>query len=63
MVGIETGRHWARQYEMKEYNGKMLQYQEPEATSEWFETAKGIYYQSWKDGVKRILGGKHAKKQ
>ncbi len=62
MIGIETGRHWARQYEMKEYNGKLLHYQEPEATSEWFETAKGIYYQSWKDGVKRILGGKNAKK-
>lgn len=55
MVGVETGRHWARRFEPKEYNGNVLRYSDPEATSNWFGKAKQIHGREWTKKVKVIM--------
>lgn len=57
MIGVETKRHWARKDEPKEYNGKLLTYREPEATSEWFETAMNIHIKEWINTIGEIING------
>lgn len=60
MVGVESRLHWAKQYEPKEYNGKILQHKNsdaPEAASHWDKVAAEKYMKDWKKLVGDILSG------
>lgn len=58
MVGVESRLHWAKKFEPKEYNGKILHYQEPAAVSRWDKKAAALYMKDWKRLVGDILSGK-----
>lgn len=57
MVDPDTGSPWARRGVKKVVTDRPLQYSNPEATSQWFETAKARNGEYWIAGVKRIAGG------
>lgn len=58
MVGVETKKHWAKKYETKIYNGKVLYYHEQDTGSQWFEKAKEQNLDKWTRAVGRVLDGK-----
>lgn len=57
MVDPQTGSPWARKGAKKVVTDKDLHYQNPKATSKWFETAKRNHMDGWIRGVKRKAGG------
>lgn len=57
MVGRETGRAWARKYEVKKYNGKHLRYTQKKARARWFKAAKQRHLRKWQKGVQEDLHG------
>ena len=58
MVDPETGSPFARPGAKKVLTEKPLNYSNPKATPEWFETAKKNHGKEWIEGVKAIAGGK-----
>lgn len=58
MVDPETGSPFARPGAKKVVTEKPLNYSNPKATPEWFETAKKNHGKQWIKGVKAIAGGK-----
>lgn len=57
MVEEKSRSAWARRDERKVVTDKPLTYSAPNATAEWFQTAKNNHGQDWIALVKRIGGG------
>lgn len=51
MVDPVTNSPWARKGAKKVVTDRPLKYSNPEATPQWFETAKQNYIKEWVDGV------------
>lgn len=58
MVDPETGSPWARKGAKKVLTNRPLRYSNPNATPEWFNTAKERNGEYWLNEVKRIGGGR-----
>lgn len=57
MIDPATGSPWARKSAKKVLTDRPLNYSSPQATAEWFETAKEINLEYWLTGVKKRAGG------
>lgn len=57
MVDEVTGCPWARKGAKKVVTNRNLDYANPMATPEWFETAKTMHGKAWIQHVKDIAGG------
>lgn len=57
MVDKDTGSPWALPGNKKVVTSKDLTFSQPNATAEWFETAKKRHGQDWITMVKKVAGG------
>ena len=57
MVDPVTGSPWARKGVKKVVTDRPLQYSNPQAIDQWFDTAKARHGEYWISGVKKRAGG------
>lgn len=57
MIDPITGSTWAREGAKKVLTDRPLKYSNPQATAQWFETAKEINLEYWLVEVKKKAGG------